>query len=183
MQNHNYFYLISVLLLSIFIFGCATTKVPKNWSSEPYEMATSTYGGWVNVECSSENDKKVRMAGELIAVGNDSIFVADSLFHSIARKDITKARLVCYNSNSGEMSGLVILGTVSTISNGLFLIFTMPMWLIGGTIAGSTQSYIPIIDYPDEDFKEFSKFSRFPQGLPEKINRRRIRMKPIKLEK
>ena len=179
MQNHKYLEIPIFLFLSAVLFGCATTNVPRNWSSEPNEMATSTFGGWINVECSNEHEKEYNIAGELIAVSDDSIFVADSLFHSIARKDITSARLVCYNSNSGSMAASVALGTISTISNGLFLIFTMPMWLIGGTIAGSAQSYVPIIDYPENNFKEFSKFSRFPQGLPRKIDRAKIKMKEI----
>jgi len=179
MQNHKYLEIPVFLFLSALLFGCATTNVPKNWSSEPNEMATGTYGGWINAECSNEHEKEYNITGELIAVSDDSIFVADSAFHSIAKKDITNARLVCYKSNSGSMSALVALGTISTISNGWFLVFTMPMWLIGGTISGTTQSYIPIIDYPENNFKEFSKFSRFPQGLPEKIDRRKIKMKDI----
>lgn len=181
MQNHKIFDLIFLILLSIIITGCAGTNVPKNWSSDPDEMKSDTYGGWISVEYDSTGNKKSEISGELIAVSKDSIFVADIILNSIARKDITYARLTSYRSNFGSMIGLTILGNVSTILNGWFLIFTFPMWLIGGIISVTTQSYIPIIDYPQKDFEEFNPYSRFPQGLPEEIDRNKIRMKNVEL--
>ncbi len=179
MQNLKKPHLIFLFLLSIIISGCAGTNVPKNWSSDPDEMKSDTYGGWISVEYDSTGNKKSEISGELIAVSNDSIFVADIILNSIARKDITSARLTSYRSNFGSMSGLTVLGNISTISNGMFLIFTFPMWLIGGIISVTTQSYIPIIDYPQKDFEEFNPYSRFPQGLPAGMDRRKIKMKVV----
>jgi hypothetical protein len=72
---------------------------------------------------------------------------------------------------------MTFLGTVSTISNGWFLVFTAPMWMIGGGITSSKLSYNAIVDYPRMELNRFAPFARYPQGLPSVIDRSRIKMK------
>jgi hypothetical protein len=78
------------------------------------------------------------------------------------------------------MGGLVLLGTLSTISNGAFLLFTAPMWIIGGSIATGARSFEPIVDYPKRDWGHLAPFARYPQGMPRGIDRKQIKMKPRK---
>lgn len=115
--------------------------------------------------------------GELIAVTKDTLFLADTVLQAIASTDILTARLVTYDAS--ELMGLgvlLVLGTVSTISNGYFLVYTAPMWLIGGSMAVIIRSYDPIIDYPNKPLKQFLPFARYPQGLPHDLDRTKIRM-------
>jgi hypothetical protein len=173
MQNHDLIRWVLNVILCFLITSCATTKVPSHWLSEPEQSASDAYGGWINIE-SREN----HMAGELIAMSEDTVFIADSAFHAVGSKDILSARLVSYNAP--RMGGYVILGTISTILNGWFLIFSGPMWLIGGTIAASLRTFEPIIDYPERTLTDFRPFARYPQGLPPDLNRGMIVMKPCK---
>ena len=175
MQNHNLPFKILVVGLCFLITNCATTNVPSHWLSEPEEVASDAYGGWIDIQ-SREN----RIAGELVAISEDTVFVANSTLHTVASKDVLSARLVIYDASS--MAGYVFLGTLSTISNGLFLIFTAPMWLIGGPIAAGSRSFDPIIDYPQRPLVDFKPFARYPQGLPSGLDRNAISMKAKRKE-
>ncbi len=173
MLDRNKTYKVSVLFFSLFVFSCAATHAPRGWLESPNDIQTDTYGGWLNLETKT----KAKLAGELIAISNDSIFIANETFHTIARSDIKSARLVAYKSNAGGMGGLVFLGTLSTISNGLLLVLTAPLWIIGGSLATTSRSFEPIIDYPKTELSRFAPFARYPQGLPSGIDRNQIKMK------
>jgi hypothetical protein len=166
-------YKVLGVILCFLITSCATTKVPSHWLSEPEQTASDGYGGWINIEL-----RENRIAGELIAISEDTVFIADSAFHAVGSKDILSARLVAYNAP--RMGGYVILGTISTISNGWWLIYTAPIWLIGGSIAATLCSFEPIIDYPERPLWVLIWFARYPQGLPPDLNRGMIMMKPHK---
>jgi len=58
-----------------------------------------------------------------------------------------------------------VLGLLSTVSNGWFLIVTGPMWLIGGSIAASGQRRVPIESVPTVRWTDVAAFARFPQGI------------------
>ena len=176
MRNHKMF-LVLIAILSFYYFGCASSNVPSYWSANPDKMATDVFGGWVDIEYDSLGVKDKQAGGELIAISSDSIYYADSLLHSIYKNDIASARLISYNSNYMNMGLLTFLGSISTISNGWFLGITFPMWLIGGTTSTVTQSYNPVIDFPQNNFREFVPFARFPQGLPVGIVKESIKMK------
>jgi hypothetical protein len=152
--------------------SCATTKVPPHWLREPEEIPYEGYGGWIDVHTFN----KSRIAGEMIAISKDTVFVADIItLHAVASNDILSARLTTYNAT--DMSGYVLLGTLSTISNGWYLIFSGPLWMIGGSIAARYRLYDPIIDYPQKPLEQFRLFARYPQGLPADLDRDGIKMK------
>ncbi len=155
------------------LIGCAHTNAPGGWLSEPQDLSSDPYGGWVTLKLKSNE----QLTGELIAVSGDSIYVADSSLHVVAQSDVLKARLVAYNSHAGKMGTWTILGTLSTISHGFFLLLSAPVWMIGGGIATVARSREPILDYPKHNFNRFAPFARFPGGLPEDIDRSRIVMK------
>lgn len=169
----------SILLLfsSLLVVSCATTHAPRGWLASSSNMQTDVYGGWIEVEYYSASEEKAQLAGELIAISADSIFIANETFHAIAVSSVESARLVAYKSNAEWMGGLVFLGTLSTISNGRFLIFTAPMWIIGGSIASCVRSFEPIVDYPKQELSRFVPFARYPQGLPAGVDRNQIKMR------
>jgi len=200
MQNLINKYIIGILLVS-FLYSCATTKAPKGWLPNPADKQTDIFGGWLVMEYSTNPNVEEHLVGELIAINQDSIFIADDKFYALALSDIKSAQLEIYNSNSTGMGGLVFLGILSTASNGLFSVFTAPLWLIGGIASTTIRSYEPMIKSPKQEMdstsenplfqqdspleintQEFkwdriSQFARFPQGLPPKINRQNIKMK------
>jgi len=58
------------------------------------------------------------------------------------------------------------MGALSTLSNGYLLVFTAPLWMIGGTIAAHSQYHAPIVKTPNEEWERVRPYARFPQGLP-----------------
>ena len=173
MQNHRMLYTIAFVLACAFLTSCASTHTPSRWLPDPEQAASDTYGAWVEIKSRHGN-----IWGELVAVAEETVFVADSSLHAIASTDILAAQLLTYDASG--LGWYVPLGTLSTLSNGWFLVFTAPMWIIGGTIAAISRSYDPIIDYPDKLLKQFVPFARYPQGLPPDLDRRAIRMKQRK---
>jgi len=168
--------ILCLLIVSI-LCSCASTNAPQRWLSSPEDMQTDVFGGWVELEYYPTFNSEAPHTGELIAINQDSIFIANDTFYALALSDIKSAQLVSYNSNWGAMSGLVLLGILSTGSNGYFSLLTAPVWLIVGSFATSARSYEPIIEYPKQGWDRFSQFARHPQGLPPKINRQKIKMK------
>jgi hypothetical protein len=172
MHNNNFFSSMATTALCLLSIHCATTNAPDNWLPEPEASVADPYGGWVDIETREGRS----VSGELIAVSTDTVYVADSSVHAIGTNGILKARLVYYDAGTTITTG-AFLGPFVTLSNGLFLVFTLPMWIIGGPIAASSRSYDPIVDYPKKPLADFAKYSRFPQGLPPDLDLASVKMK------
>jgi hypothetical protein len=50
------------------------------------------------------------------------------------------------------------------------------MWIIGGSIAATSRSFDPVVDYPSKPLIDFAPFARYPQGLPPGLDRGAIQM-------
>lgn len=170
----------AALLVFLFALGCEVTKAPRGFLADASDLPADVYGGWIELTCSTAGKTGVQVSGELIAVGRDSVYVVNDALHAIAFADVTSGRLAAYASYAGEMGGLVFLGTLSTISNGWFLVLSAPMWIIGGTVAVSVRMLEPVVDYPREGLSSLARFARYPQGLPPGLDRSRIKIKPFK---
>jgi len=178
MQGTRRLFRISVLFMSLCVAGCAVTHEPEGWLANPGAMQTDTYGGWVQVKLNFASEEKAELGGELIAIGKDSMYIANETFHSIAIFSIKSAQLVAYEPHTEEMGGLFILGTLSSISNGVFLLITAPMWIMGGSLTTRARSYEPIVEYPKKELSRFAPFARFPQGLPAVVDRNQMHSRP-----
>jgi hypothetical protein len=170
MLNHNYYFHPSLFLAALLLIGCATTNAPYNWLDNPEQTAAGSYGGWIDIRTPTS-----RVSGELIAINGDTVFVVKDSLIQVMSADIIKARLVYYDASS--LAGQVILGTLSTASNGLFLVFTAPMWLIGGPLAARARTYEPILDYPEHSLPDFRPYARYPVSIPQGMDRRDIKIK------
>jgi hypothetical protein len=176
MQSHKFLSKIVVVTFCFFFADCATVDAPSHWLSDPDRVASDVRGGWISIK-----SLRGRAAGELIAVSKDTVFVADSLLRAVASGDIASARLVTYDASN--MGDYVFLGTLATVSNGWFLFVTAPMWIIGGSIAATSRSFDPVIDYPSKPLMDFAPFARYPQGLPPGLDRGAIQMKMVPEQK
>jgi hypothetical protein len=168
MQNASYTAAARFLLVTIVavLTGCATTKAPAGWLPSAEEAQQRTLGGWIEVR-GKIDALPSSSAGELIAISADSIYVlsADSLT-VFALPDVYRARLFGYATNYPALGVWTAVGLLSTMSHGAALIFSAPMWLIGGTAATSAQSRKPLLEYPRHSWHRLRAFARFPQGLP-----------------
>jgi hypothetical protein len=177
--------LLMFIPVFILLSGCAVTHAPKGWLSDSPALQFEAFGGWMQVHYSKNDSLKQTAMGELIALSSDSLYVlsrTDTL-NVIAVADVTHARLVEYKSHHGELGGWIALGTLSTVSHGWYLILTAPLlWVFAGTLAASSRSYDPILDYPRYSFNEFRPYARFPQGLPKNLDRHKLKPKPLDIE-
>jgi hypothetical protein len=65
-----------------------------------------------------------------------------------------------------KIAGWGVLGTVSTLSHGLLLIVSAPLWVISSGIVAGIESNAALVDHPEEPLAAFAKFARYPQGMP-----------------
>jgi hypothetical protein len=166
-------------LLGVVVTGCAGTGAPSGWLPNAAATQEEAHGAWISIQHSSEGEA-VRTEGELIAVGDDTVFVlatdgtAGSLVAIPTSPDLT-AKLGTYSPAIGGIVVWTFLGTVSTVSHGKFLILSAPVWIITGTVVGINQTRGPIERYPGDNpwdaWNELRVFARFPQGLPESVDR------------
>ena len=174
MENNKFVSLFAIVLAAVFFGGCAATHEPSNWLPDANDVGTDAYGSWIEVKT-----RTGPVNGELIATTLDSVFVADPLLHGFSTSDVVSARVVLYSAN--DLWAAPMFGPILTVSNGWFLAITAPMWIIGGTIAATSRSFDPIVDYPRTPLKEFRRYARFPLGVPPEIDLSKIIMKRAKV--
>jgi hypothetical protein len=73
-----------------------------------------------------------------------------------------------------------LLGSLSTITNGFYLVLTFPLWLISGGIitVNESESGLFKTEYPGEEWwRTVARYSRFPQGIPKEVDLRKLKSK------
>ena len=155
---------ISVLLAA----ACAGNTAPADFLPSPALAQTEAYGGWIELSFESANSPKPQwIDGELIAVTEDSIWVLSPQGgRAIATRSVKEGKLTAYQAPTGTISGWTALGVVATISNGVVLIITAPLWIITGTVAASHDSHAAVRTMPEHRWQDLAAFARFPQGMP-----------------
>lgn len=156
-----------LLLVAASACGCAMAPTaPNDWLPDPSDVPASPYGGWIQIDYRSPRGE-LEIDGELLAIQNNHVYVLrGDAVRPVSIDSIEQARLIYYDANASGVAGITVLGTVSTISNGFYLVLTAPMWMIfGGTTAG-LRSRDPIVDVPHATWSELIPYARFPQGLP-----------------
>lgn len=149
--------------------ACARNSAPDGWLPKPAEAQATAYGGWIELTY-QDGDVTRRADGELIAVSADSVWVLnENQGLVIPTTAVQRGKLTAYAAQTGTMSIWTAVGTLATISNGAFLIFTAPMWIIGGTLATAGESRAPQRNSPPLAWVDLAPFARFPQGVPDGI--------------
>jgi len=167
-----------VAVATLAAVGCASHGAPRGFLPDPDEVGSQAYGGWIDVTFRGDVDD-VRIRGELIAANADTLWVLHSSGGAaVPTGAILDGRLASYDSNAGQTGAATFLGFLSTASNGVFLVFTGPMWLIGGGMASHRQSTLPLEYLPPLSWEGLAAHSRFPQGLPPSVDWTTLQPKP-----
>lgn len=160
--------------------GCARNSAPEGWLPKPAEAQAGAYGGWI--ELSYDQATKQRADGELIAVSADSVWVlSQDQALVIPTTAVRAGKLTAYAAQKGGLTAWTVVGMLSTISNGWFLFFTAPMWIIGGPLAVGSESRAPERKSPPLAWGELAPFARFPPGMPEGIDLSTLKAKQVPL--
>ena len=119
--------------------SCATNPTPDDRRVSQEEAISSGKGAYAFVR----GDGAAEVAGELIASGNGRLSVltdhgglVDVDFARVA--DLT---LGVHDNDFGGIAAWTVLGSLSTISHGVFLIFSLPVWLASGIGAAANESH------------------------------------------
>lgn len=158
--------------------GCYRSSAPPGWLPSPTDAQRDAFGSWIRVH---RQPKTIPLAeGELIAVDADTIHVlADGRLVSLARAALCCAEVTAYRMDLSELQLWSVLGTLSTASQGWFLILTAPAWALTGTAVTASASYAPRIVSTDP--LVLRQFARFPQGIPPTLDRATLRSRPWEL--
>ncbi len=164
-------------LLALLVNGCASSPAPHGWLPTATAAPRNAFGAWISVQ-TREGRNNQGIEGELIAVGDDSVFVLTlGGLMGLPRTAIRNATVATFDLSAGPLAGWAFFGTLATISNGVYLVFTAPAWILTGTFGASTASRAPLIHYPGKSWDEIGKHARFPVGLPVGLDRATLRGK------
>ena len=164
-----------ILIASCALAGCKSNPDPRKPSTD--DVQRTALGGWLVVTSHQGGQAQ----GELIAVDATSLTLltwskppAQRALYTLSIPSIKRAELFRYVS---EASGIGVwggFGTLSTISHGVFLVLTAPLWVITTSIAASTETHHVTLVYPHDSMAELAKWARFPQGMPPGIDPRAL---------
>lgn len=169
----------------VLVAACVSNPAPSGWLPPAEVAAGEAFGGWITVDTAAQRGwlaarPLTEIAGELIAVHADSVFVlSESTLVALQRARVRRATLFAYDAQVGELSTWGVLGTLSAVSNGLFFLLTGPTWIITSTIAAGSRSRAPMVSLTDQGgWEGLRLYARFPQGLPEGLDRASLRPPP-----
>jgi hypothetical protein len=165
----------TLAVMTFMAVACATTPGPVTWLPTGAQTQTSAFGAWVEVRRVGGDT----MGGELLAATRDTLWI----FHgprpvAVSRQAVESGRLIGWDAGATEILQWTLLGTVSTLSNGLFAVFTAPIWMITGGIAGQNQAAKPVVQIRRDDWSGLAPWARFPQGFPAGLALDSLRPKP-----
>ncbi len=187
-----------VITLSIAVLsGAASAKPPPGYLPDAEAAALDPHGAWVELwvtsvatHCpappsttDSVTTPTTKIEGELIACAGDSIHVlTHRCLVSIARDDVSQARATFFDAGTRQITYWTIAGAVSTLTHGLGLVFSLPLWIIGGLSAHHTQANAARMEYEQDadqvgnemvpdTWVALATVARFPAGLPPAVDR------------
>lgn len=122
-------------------------------------------------------DERV-VEGELLAASPDAIVVAgEAGVATLAPQDVREVRVDLRESHRDRLAILTTVGSISTISHGFFLVFTLPAWLAAGIPATVHEGRSSAASGGPTD-PRLREFARFPQGLPAGWERTVLSIRP-----
>lgn len=165
--------LILALASAALANGCASNPAPHGFLSEAGQEVYDARGAWIELDLVSSVSGLAEVGGELLATDTDSVHVLVPVTRDSQRGRVLSFewaqvghwRARAYDPGTGTYSAMMLAGTVSTLSHGLFLVISAPVWLIVGSAITGGESRRA--DY-DEAYSQSNlrPWARFPQGLP-----------------
>jgi hypothetical protein len=144
--------------------ACAGDPRPR----DPLAAAHDGLGGWAVATLNDGNT----IVGELIAIEPELYILARFRNHRPAlvsrpRAAVRQLDVYAYSTGDASLGVWGLLGTVGTISNGIFLVFSAPVWIGSTILAVALEPRAALTRYPDHAWADLAKWARFPQGMPQ----------------
>jgi len=164
-----YFFLVIPFLILI---GCATSYAPGNYLPDTDDVPQNVNGGWITIitepDSLNSDDNWMQYSGEFISTGDSVIYLLYDSLYEISKCKIVESILELDEKNTTTYGLWVLGGSLLTISNGAYGIYTLPPWLLLGIptiIDESARDRYEEINPTQEYWESIRKFSRFPQGV------------------
>lgn len=170
----------AVSLFGAWLFSACAHRPP---AAVPNVQAfdREVYGGWIVVSY-PKSAKRPKTAGELIAVVGDQLSVLTATGAvSIARSDIDTATVVLFSGDL-QINSRITGAMVSTLSHGVLLAATIPLWSLTAAATHVAYDRFAEITYPDVAWESLRRGARFPQGLPKGLDPGSLRARPLPKE-
>lgn len=153
------------LIAATAVAGCGTLHAPRGSVPDAQGAGSTAFGGWARVVYLADDEPR-DAEGELIAVGRDTLWLMQSAALAIPVAQVVRAEVTGFDSRPGQVVAAAALGLASTVSNGYFLVFSAPAWLITGAVASSSQARLSRVEARVPNLAPLAHYARFPQGLP-----------------
>ncbi|UCH11005.1 MAG: hypothetical protein JSU61_03700, partial [Fidelibacterota bacterium] len=80
--------------------------------------------------------------------------------------EMLKARLEIYDPELAQIRMVVFIGILSTFSHGWGMIFSAPIWALGGLLTDWAVARSAIVNVMMTPWAGLKVHARYPQGLP-----------------
>jgi hypothetical protein len=175
--------LLVIVFCALTLSSCATNHAPSGWLPDRKTISQEKYGGWLYLKWRGRLGEEEITQGEFIGIYDTTCFIFDhTILIRVPIDHISLASLKIHEDDRGSLAVWTLLGTLSTISNGFYLLITAPLWIIAGTIITSTESNSGLFteEYPDIGWwRTVTRYSRFPQGIPKEVDLSKLKSKLV----
>lgn len=157
-------------LLSLIVPGCVYNPAPAGWLPTPAEAPDDAHGAWIVLTLGNDSS----IAGEFLAYERDTVWLLrqDGRVRAEAVAPLKTAQVMWYDSQLGNVGLITLAGAASTFSNGVFLVLTMPIWIIAGTATAASDSKVPAVNPARTGWEAANIYARYPAGLPSNLPER-----------
>jgi hypothetical protein len=162
---------IAFVGLSIAGAACYRNPAPTGWLAPAGEAQSDPYGAWIAV--TTVRDSAV-VGGEFLGLARDSVFVLLDRGEvvTVPISGVSRARVAVFDARWYTFATYTGAAAVGTLSNGYFMVLSLPAMLAVGSFATVTQSRAPIVDVSDAtQWSSVRKYARFPAALPDPLPR------------
>lgn len=159
--------LLSLALAGSTPAACTTASpAPRSARLTMEQAQRDPHGAWINIET-----ERGGVAGELLAVEARALVVQSTVgFQRVPFGAIRGWSLAWYEASNDSVLALNVVGTISTLSHGFWLVFTAPLlwWIPGTAIARrqSSQGHESSSSGSPLELLALAQYARFPAGLP-----------------
>jgi hypothetical protein len=163
-------------LAGLLAAGCISSGAPRGFLRPPAAAQTQSFGGWFSAQPIARADSVE--PGELLAATADSVWVLGRArgLQASATARLRSGQCFVWEAQTGELTVWAMLGSVSTLSHGVGLILSAPVWLIAGTASVNAESARPRLEAPRAvAWSDLAACARFPQGMPPGLDRASLR--------
>jgi hypothetical protein len=149
-----------LVFLGLSTSGClAASTAPEGWRRSTDDVKRVALGSWTRVE----NGSSLVADGELIAADGRSFVLAKGGDVTVVPAAcVNRVTVAAFEPGVAEAIAIGSVGGLSTISHGLFLVISAPIWLVTTVGATSVQSWAGRLENPPKP----EVWARFPQGMP-----------------